>query len=253
MIKKTGHFFAAIFTLSLFGLTGYVFAQDASPPMAVGQMPPTAMSPAAAPMGAGNAQANPAINQAPSSPSTQVDGQSVPNEILILSQVEKDLKEKFAKDFFVPPQIGSLLFTNVQQARLQEARQGFNSRAESGLLSTEELPDDVAEKELAALQQEEEIKPIGPRTISLGGIVFVSPDEWTIWLNKQRVTPDRLPKSVLDLRVYKDFVELKWLDEHSKEIFPIRLRPNQKFSLDGRIFLPGVETSFSDEKEKGKS
>ena len=81
--------------------------------------------------------------------------------------------------------------------------------------------------------------PAALRDVSLGGIAFESPDEWTIWLNGKRVTPDALPSEAIDLRVYRDFIEVKWFDSRSNQVYPIRLRPSQKFNLDTRIFLPG--------------
>lgn len=79
----------------------------------------------------------------------------------------------------------------------------------------------------------------GERDIALGGIVYVSSDDWTIWLNGTRVTPNAIPADVMDLKVYKEYVELEWFDAPTNQIFPIRLRAHQRFNLDTRIFLPG--------------
>tara|TARA_R110002095_G_scaffold147975_3_gene128067 strand:+ start:3959 stop:4636 length:678 start_codon:yes stop_codon:yes gene_type:complete len=77
------------------------------------------------------------------------------------------------------------------------------------------------------------------RDITLGGIVFKAEGDWTIWLNGERVTPTAVPEEVLDLRVYKDYIEVKWIDNLTNQIFPLRLRAHQSFNLDQRIFLPG--------------
>jgi hypothetical protein len=58
-------------------------------------------------------------------------------------------------------------------------------------------------------------------------------------LNNSRVTPSDLPQSIIDIHVFKEFIELKWYDTVTKQVYPIRLRPNQKFNLDTNIFLPG--------------
>ncbi|MEM6781496.1 MAG: hypothetical protein AAF569_06495 [Pseudomonadota bacterium] len=84
----------------------------------------------------------------------------------------------------------------------------------------------------------ENVQP-GLRELSLAGIVYRSQKDWTIWFNEQRVTPDAIPSEVLDLRVNKDYIQIKWYDEYTNQIFPIRLRPHQRFNLDTRIFLPG--------------
>jgi len=77
------------------------------------------------------------------------------------------------------------------------------------------------------------------RYVTLGGIVYKGDDDWTIWLNGERVTPSAVPKEVMDLQVYKDYIEVKWLDEYTNSIFPLRLRAHQRFNMDMRIFLPG--------------
>ena len=77
------------------------------------------------------------------------------------------------------------------------------------------------------------------REISLQGILYRGPSDWTIWMNKQQLTPDAMPLEVIDLKVHKEFIELRWFDRDANQIVPIRLRPNQRFNLDARIFLPG--------------
>ena len=77
------------------------------------------------------------------------------------------------------------------------------------------------------------------REIILGGILYVSDDDWTIWLNGKRVTPKALPKEVIDLKVYDAHIEVKWFDDWTNQIFPIRLKTHQRFNIDTRIFLPG--------------
>jgi hypothetical protein len=32
---------------------------------------------------------------------------------------------------------------------------------------------------------------------------------------------------------------MKWFDEYTNQVFPIRLRPHQRFNIDARMFLPG--------------
>lgn len=77
------------------------------------------------------------------------------------------------------------------------------------------------------------------RELSLGGILYSSKKEWTIWLNGQRVTPQSKPEEVVGLKVFEDYIELKWLDQKTLKVYPIRLRPHQRFNLDNNLFLPG--------------
>ena len=79
----------------------------------------------------------------------------------------------------------------------------------------------------------------GPRDVALGGIVYRGAKNWVIWLNELQVSPTAIPDEVIDLKVFKDYVELEWFDASTNQIFPIRLRPHQRFNLDTRMFLPG--------------
>ncbi len=165
-----------------------------------------------------------------SSPSDykSTDSQNVPLEVRILKSIEREIKKKRGKDIYVRSPIPSLVFTSSQYALLREARIGFNTRAPTlQEFAKAGNPDDPNYR-----------PPVAFRDIRLGGISFNNPDDWTIWLNGSRVTPDALPAEAIDLRVYKDFVELKWFDTLTNQIYPVRLRINQKFNIDTRIFLP---------------
>ena len=141
---------------------------------------------------------------------------------------EASMKEKIAEDDrspFRPEKIRSLFFTYWQHEAIVDAKRS-RGRARP-----------PTESELKALDKE---KPkAGERDLTLDGIVFVATDNWTIWLNGMRVTPSAIPREVIDLRVFKDYIEVKWLDEYTNQVFPIRLRAHQRFNLDMRIFLPG--------------
>lgn len=151
-------------------------------------------------------------------------------ELKILKSIEIEIKKKKGNEIFEKSSVPSLVFTPSQYALLREARIGFNTR----IPTLQELaklgdPNDPNYRPPAAI-----------RDVRLGGIAFNTPDDWTIWLNNNRVTPDALPSEAMDLRVYKDFVEIKWFDSVTNQVFPIRLRMNQRFNLDTRIFLPGA-------------
>ena len=155
----------------------------------------------------------------------------LPLEVIILRGVERELKEKYKKNIFYASNIPSVVFTPSQYALLSEARIGFNAKIpllKNGKPANNPDPDDPNYR-----------PPPSVRKLQLGGIVFNTPDEWTIYLNGKRITPDLLPSEAVDLRVYKDFIELRWFDVQTNKIFPVRLRPNQTFNLDARVFLPG--------------
>jgi hypothetical protein len=177
-------------------------------------------------------------SQAPSADGTSVPTENAPAEqkvaeeapeLKILKSIEAEIKKRKGREIFERSSVPSLVFTPSQYALLREARIGFNTRIPTlQELSKLSDPNDPNYRPPAAL-----------RDVKLGGIAYNTPDDWTIWLNNARVTPDAIPAEAIDLRVYKEFVEIKWYDALKDQIFPIRLRINQKFNLDNRIFLPG--------------
>ncbi len=79
----------------------------------------------------------------------------------------------------------------------------------------------------------------GIRDISLGGIVYKSSKDWAVWLNQTMITPSAIPAEIMDIKVYKEYIEIEWFDRSKNLIYPIRLRAHQRFNLDTRMFLPG--------------
>ena len=135
------------------------------------------------------------------------------------------MREKTTK----PDEVGTLVFTLWQHSLLQDAKRLFTTRR----------PDPGEDPSSDAVPEE---RPRGVREISLSGILFKGKTDWVVWLNGQRLAPDALPKEVIDIKVNKDYIDLKWFDAYTNLIYPIRIRPHQRFNLDTRIFLPGITT-----------
>ncbi len=137
-----------------------------------------------------------------------------------MSRIEREINERL--DFLKPSvDVNSMpsLFMSVWEHDLViDARRG--------LVTRDPVTDDG-------------ITESGPRDVSLGGIVYLARGEWTIWLNSMRVSPTAIPDQIIDLKVFKDYIELEWFDAPTNQIYPIRLRPHQRFNLDTRMFLPG--------------
>ena len=127
-------------------------------------------------------------------------------------------------------QISSLFLTSIEENLVISARKGFVTRAPT-------------EGEFAREQRDAELEKnvvkSSPREVSLGGVLYIAPNEWTVWINSEKMTPKNLPSEILDIRVDKDSVKLKWFDIQTNQVFPIKLRTHQRFNLDTRIFLPG--------------
>ncbi|HOO49989.1 MAG TPA: hypothetical protein PLK94_01735 [Alphaproteobacteria bacterium] len=156
----------------------------------------------------------------------------LPAEVKILQSIEREIKEKYKKQIYTRSSVPSLFFTSQQHALLREARVGFNTRVPT--LQDLGDPGDPNDPNYRP--------PTLLRELALAGILFNSEKDWVVYLNKLRVTPDNIPSEIVDIKVFKDFIELKWFDQFSNQIFPVRLRPNQRFNLDAKVFLPGANS-----------
>lgn len=212
-----------LFVLSALIVTTPVcgFAQDAAVPVAEISPPPQQNS----------ADANSRIFGTIDSVSG-LSPEELPPEVKILQSIEKEIRNKYKKEVFVRSQVPSLFFTPSQHALLREARIGFNTRVPTLQdLKDRGDPNDPNYRPPTAL-----------REITLGGILYNSENDWTVYLNSSRITPQAIPAEVVDIKVYKDYIELRWFDALSNQIFPVRLRPNQRFNLDAKVFLPARES-----------
>jgi hypothetical protein len=132
-----------------------------------------------------------------------------------------------------PNTIQPIIFTYWEHAAIQDAR---NARGSVRPPTEEELMRDM--KTSSLVDEKPKVMPTD-REIRLGGIVYANGKDWSIWLNEKRVTPDAIPPEIMDLKVYKEYVEIKWFDEYTNRILPLRLRAHERFNIDTRIFLPG--------------
>lgn len=123
-------------------------------------------------------------------------------------------------------QIPSLFFTSDEAALVAAVRSGVIARPPT-------------ERELNEDPGEEATPEPGIRELALGGIVYRSSSDWTIWVNGEKMTPERIHPQILDIKVRKSHVQMKWFDPYTNQVFPIRLKPHQRFNIDTRIFLPG--------------
>ena len=156
----------------------------------------------------------------------------------VQSEGEQNPERAVDTDSFNPDEFNSLLFSDWEQASILDA---LNAKGQTlARAPTQKEFEEELKGEATDTAPEEKVKPPPEkRFISLSGIAFRSRTDWTIWLNGARVTPTALPKELMDLKVFKDYIELKWYDEYNNEIYPIRLRTHQRFNMDKRLFMPG--------------
>lgn len=138
-----------------------------------------------------------------------------------------------------PANIASLFLTPNEQNLISDAVTGFLTRPPT--------EDEVESEQRKAQKPDAPVRPNSVREIGLGGILFTSSEDWTIWLNSQKITPNNIPPAIMDIQVSKDQIKLKWLDFQTNQIFPVKLRPHQRFNFDSRMFLPGASNISSNQ------
>ena len=92
-------------------------------------------------------------------------------------------------------------------------------------------------------QEEEPVAPPEPpksaRVVSLSGLIYANPKDWIFWVNGTKNTPTVKMEEIQNLYVTKHYVDFQWLDKQTNQLFPMRLRPNQSFHLDTKVFFTG--------------
>lgn len=175
---------------------------------------------------------NIALNAPPSQPRVLSPVQTLTGDPLIEDMVRR---MAITKPDVMPDQIPSLFFTIFEQNLIADARLGLVARPATDAEIEDSLRDLENWKDDGTSPQ----RRMGPRELSIGGIIYTNNKDWTVWLNGQKITPKRIPPEIIDIRVSKDSIKLKWFDEYTNQIFPIKMRTHQRFNLDTRIFLPG--------------
>ena len=119
----------------------------------------------------------------------------------------------------------SIFFTQNQIVAIMRANQGF--------IAPQAAIDET--------NQGDRPMDSGPREITLSGIVYNGPHDWTIWLNDQRIGPKNMPDHIMGLVVEKDRIHLKWMDIAQQRVVNIVLRPHQRYFLDTDTILSASE------------
>jgi len=150
---------------------------------------------------------------APASPSSvkPAPANTAPPVPLVGGLTPEELNKPFSGSFFLTP---------LEIAAIQQALKGSLIKAE-----TLQAPD----------------RPIpAHRVIRVSGVFYRSPENWVVWMNNQKVTPDNLLPEIVDISV-KDSskVALKWYDVGLNEVISITLRPQQTYDIPTGVLLPG--------------
>lgn len=194
-------------------------------------LPPESTAPPVDPMGAfesliGGGNSRPPIDFSALGLDPNAAKDLSPEEAILLS-AQKQMKDELEKLGNEKTGVPSLLFSRLEYERIRKA---LEQRGSAAILPDEATGDESGAEEGVILEG---------RDIRLSGIFFKNTEDWIIWLNDQRLTPQRLPKQIKEIKVYKKYIEIKWTDTSSAQTYAIRLRPNQRFNLDTQSFSPG--------------
>lgn len=80
------------------------------------------------------------------------------------------------------------------------------------------------------------------RIIRVSGVVYQTAEDWIVWMNGQKVTPENLLPEIVDIEVTDSSkVHLKWYDIGINKVISITLRPHQTYDIPTNILLPGTQ------------
>ena len=138
----------------------------------------------------------------------------------------------FQSLLFTPDEINTVISTLNRRAR-SPASSNVGSGFIGGPLA---IPGQEIDEESAAA------KPYYPpiptkRVISVSGMIYRKPGDWIVWINGHKLVPGaRLPELV-DIKVERDRVHLKWFDIGMAKILTITLRPRQTYDITSGVLL----------------
>jgi hypothetical protein len=81
------------------------------------------------------------------------------------------------------------------------------------------------------------IPPI--RRIKVAAVIYDSPDKWMVYINNQWITPNVSMKEIVDIKVERDLIHLKWYDIGANKVLVLTMRPNETYDIVTGVLLPG--------------
>ncbi len=121
--------------------------------------------------------------------------------------------------------IDSFMFSGAEAALIQKAMGG---RVEKPQQTQETLK---IEKKVVIPKR---------RIIKVSGVLFRSTNDWAVWINGRKITPEQLLPEIIEIKVKNSsYVKLKWYDVGLNKVISIMMRPNQTYDITTGILLPG--------------
>ena len=83
----------------------------------------------------------------------------------------------------------------------------------------------------------QKIPPERHGDIHLGAVMYYGPDDWTLWLQDKKWTPDTVSDDLRVLEVTSDEVRLAWRGKDAASEIEFVLKPNQSFQTATGIII----------------
>lgn len=168
-----------------------------------------------------------AVNTEASNPSVQNALSAVPFDGKATTSFKPLTEEELKKPF-----TDSFLFSPLEIAALQRAHMAKDPVAQPIPLPDLAKPGDDGTGSKG---------PVIPakRQIKLSGVLLRKPGDWIVWINGQKMIPSVLLPEIIDIKVERDIVHLKWYDIGLNKILNISLRPHQTYDITSGVLLPG--------------
>ena len=173
------------------------------------------------------------------------------------------------EELFLNQKVSSLMFDDEENSNIDRAIDAFRNRELNGLEAGSTGGEGNEDGDFRQYERNEK------SYIYLGSIIYLTPKDWVVWINNQKITSfTNYKTNELYVRsVEKDKVRLLWtlsiskwkilsgknsedfapkLNEHNQVEVEFELRPNQTFILVANKVVEGRAASFikKDETEK---
>jgi len=89
----------------------------------------------------------------------------------------------------------------------------------------------TSQETFAASREARKIAPAGKGDLHLGAIFYYGENDWTLWLQGERWTPDTLRENIKILHVTPTEVTFSWKEDAASLERDITLKPNQYYQI----------------------
>lgn len=106
-------------------------------------------------------------------------------------------------------------------------------------------PQEIWQIETALRREQPALLTQAKHVLHCGSLVYVGPDQWTVWLQGEKWTPQTDRPNLHILSVTPDSVRLSILMRGEKEPREVTLRPNQSLNLLTGAVMEGIYFTYN--------